>query len=502
MFSSACPSCGAPVSFRSTASTSAICSFCKSTLVRDADTLKRIGKQGDLFDDASRIQVGTGAIYRGSAFTVIGRIQLQYESGYWNEWYVLFVDGKTGWMSEASGIYAVLLEVSAAPATALPTFGQISVGQTLKLGGQIFRATDKRVARCVSAEGELPFALTDRWEAQTIDFQAGDAIATLDYSEPKTALYTGHTVPIEALKFTLLKQQAPNTLGDAAIGKINSKTIQALACVSCGANIKFVPSLTPEIICPQCSSRQTPSTGNSDSPSLAIQAAVVEASKRHTLLVPGDAGALNGIEWTVLGVLVKHSQGYEAEPWEEYLIYNPTKQFAWLVFSDFQWQFGAVLTQHPVPIGDAVSFGGSNLAQSDSYVAITDYAAGSFNWKVKVGESVSVAEYKGNGVSLSRESTASEVTWTQSRALNGLEVLKSFGKRSSTPAPRGQANSRVDRDGEKKPRSANDLALIFSVLLVVFTAPAWLMVGVDGPIEELMIGLFALWLPLGYFGED
>jgi hypothetical protein len=500
VFSSVCPSCGAPVSFRSAASTSAVCSFCKSTLVRDADTLKRIGKQGELFEDASRIQLGTGAKYQGAAFTVIGRIQLQYESGYWNEWFVLFTDGRTGWLSEASGIYAVLLENSAAASLPVPAFEQIVVGQSLKLGARVFRATDKRVARCVSAQGELPFALTDRWEAKTIDFQAGDAIATLDYSESKTVLYSGHTLPIEALDFTLLKQQALNTLGDAAIGQISAKNIQALACRSCGYSVKFVPSLAPEIICPQCNSRQT-ETLNIDaagSVSLAVQAAKVEASKRRTMLEPGDTGNLYGIQWTILGVLIKHSQGYEAEPWEEYLMYNATKQFAWLVFSNFQWQYGAVLTEHPNFIGNTVSFAGSKLEQSDAYTAITDYAAGSFNWKVAVAERVNVAEYKGNGIALNRESTAQEVTWTQSRTLDGLEVLKSFGKKGELPSAYA-ANAAIS---QAKPKSANDLAIVFSVLLVVFTAPAWFMAGLDGPMDELMIGLFALWLPLGYFGED
>ena len=39
----ACPNCGAPVEFASAASASAVCSFCRSTLLRDGDVLRKIG---------------------------------------------------------------------------------------------------------------------------------------------------------------------------------------------------------------------------------------------------------------------------------------------------------------------------------------------------------------------------------------------------------------------------------------------------------------------------
>ena len=39
-----CPGCGAPVEFKSAQSTHAVCSYCQSAVVRDGETLKRIGK--------------------------------------------------------------------------------------------------------------------------------------------------------------------------------------------------------------------------------------------------------------------------------------------------------------------------------------------------------------------------------------------------------------------------------------------------------------------------
>jgi Zn finger protein HypA/HybF involved in hydrogenase expression len=501
MFSSICPSCGAPVSFRSTASATAICKFCKSTLVRDADTLKRIGKQGEFFDDASRIQIGTAGNYGQASFTVIGRIQLQYDAGYWNEWFILFKDGKTGWMSEASGIYAVMLDAGAGNSLPMPEFDNVLVGQTLRINGQALTATDKRTAHCIAAEGELPFPLTDRWQARTIDFQRDSTLATLDYSDPKTALFVGQTVDIDSLKFSLLKTIEPNTLGEVSVGAISSKSIKAVACASCGASIKIVPSLTPQIICPQCNSKQGFITGAPTIESIAAQASIVEASKPETALSPGDEGTFDGTRWTVLGVVVRHAAQDTSEQWEEYLIYNPAKQFAWLIFANYQWQFGEVLIKHPTLSGTVANFEGNNIRHSESYIALTSYAAGSFNWRVKVGDTCNVSEFKGSDITLSRESTAEEVTWTKSRSVNGLDLLKSFGHEPTAKQIQNFSNNENSDINAKTKSKHQDLAIIFSVLLALVTAPAWIVAGINDPTVAIMVGLFALWLPLSYFND-
>jgi hypothetical protein len=48
VYRAACPNCGAPVEFASAASASAVCSYCRSTLVRDGDALRRIGVVAEL----------------------------------------------------------------------------------------------------------------------------------------------------------------------------------------------------------------------------------------------------------------------------------------------------------------------------------------------------------------------------------------------------------------------------------------------------------------------
>jgi hypothetical protein len=231
------------------------------------------------------------------------------------------------------------------------------------------------------------------------------------------------------------------------------------------------------------------------------QAAVVEAGKPDTALNPGDKGTFNGTRWTVLGVVVRHASQDTSDNWEEYLLYDRSKQFAWLIFANYQWQFGEVLTKHPTLSGTVASFEGKNIRQSDNYIAITSYAAGSFNWKVKVGDACNVAEFKGNGVMLSRESTAEEVTWTKSTPVNGLDLLKSFGHEPTANQSRNFTNDDSTKSTLAAKTKHKDLALIFSSILVLVTGPAWIAAGINDPSTAIIIGLFALWLPLGYFND-
>ena len=106
----ACPNCGAPVEFRSAASPIAVCSFCRSTLAREGEALRRIGESAELFDDHSPLQRGTAGRFQGEAFTLVGRLQLRYDGGTWNEWHALFDNGRSGWLSEDNGRYVMAFD--------------------------------------------------------------------------------------------------------------------------------------------------------------------------------------------------------------------------------------------------------------------------------------------------------------------------------------------------------------------------------------------------------
>ena len=69
----ACPNCGAPVEFASAASASAVCSFCRSTLLREGDALRRIDmltRGVGPFDDGPVQAIASKRVLRGCEFAV------------------------------------------------------------------------------------------------------------------------------------------------------------------------------------------------------------------------------------------------------------------------------------------------------------------------------------------------------------------------------------------------------------------------------------------------
>jgi len=200
-----CPSCGAPVVFQSATSVLAVCQYCSSTLVRHDLDLENIGKMAQLQADGSPLQLRTEGRYRGSSFTIVGRIQLRFERGLWNEWHLLFDDRRSGWLGEAAGLYAV--SFPARVAEKIPKFEDLRAGQTVLLDQQPYEVTDVEEAFCVGGEGELPFQIGPGYEAPVADLTGpGERFATLDYSEEPPLVYLGEYVEFEELHLSGLRE--------------------------------------------------------------------------------------------------------------------------------------------------------------------------------------------------------------------------------------------------------------------------------------------------------
>jgi hypothetical protein len=200
-----CPSCGAAVVFQSAASIMAVCEYCSSTLVRHDLDLENIGKMAQLQADGSPLQLRAEGRYEGESFTVVGRIQLRFEKGLWNEWHLLFDDQRSGWLGESAGIYAVsfLIEVG----EKIPKFEELQPGEPVTLKKASYEVTNVEKAFCVGGEGELPFQIGPGYEAPVADL-AGPAkrFATLDYSEEPPLVYMGEYVEFEELHFSGLRE--------------------------------------------------------------------------------------------------------------------------------------------------------------------------------------------------------------------------------------------------------------------------------------------------------
>jgi len=201
----ACPSCGASVRFASAQSVLAVCGYCRATLIRHDVNVENVGTMAALVEDSTPLQLGAEGVWRGTHFAVVGRLQVRWERGGWNEWYCLFDDGRPGWLGEASGEYSVSFETTVPEP--LPAWESLRPGVTVTLGGVGYEVTDARRAKVVGGEGELPFRVGAGWPTAAADLRNATArFATVDYSDEAPKLYLGEVVEFPALALRGLRE--------------------------------------------------------------------------------------------------------------------------------------------------------------------------------------------------------------------------------------------------------------------------------------------------------
>ena len=435
MQQTSCPGCGAPVQFKSAASVMAVCEFCKTTLLKEASSIRNLGKMSEVLEDFSPLQIGTSGTFAGKSFSLIGRIQLRYSEGFWNEWYALFDDGSTGWLADGSGQFTLTF-----PKTvngALPLFDKLVPGNFLHLGGVSFATSDVRTAQCTGGQGELPFKVGAGYQARVADFRADDQFLTLDYSEPTTRLYVGQAVALAALKPQLLRDTTQ--IAESA-GRFHGK-VTALSCPSCGAPVKVASGVTVHIVCPSCHAEVDTSQATA---AVLAKGAQVEAVK-FTLEL-GSEALIDGARYTILGAMRRAESDDPSSAWSEYFLYAAGKKFIWLVETDDGWQRSEVLDRWPV--WDAAGHArleGVNYSQTSQYGAQVIFAMGSFNWRVSIGDVVQVTEYAGGHLKLAAEATREELTWSRSTVMALDQVRAWFGDHihvESQPHPPYKATAR------------------------------------------------------------
>ncbi len=481
MYQVACPSCGAPVAFRSAASVMAVCAYCKATLLKDAESVKDIGKMSSTLEDYSPIQITTSGIYHGQPFSVVGRIQLRYDAGFWNEWYVLFADGTPGWLSDASGQYIFTLP-QAAIADA-PRFADLAPGQALSFEGVPFIAADVRTAKCISGEGELPMQVGKGWEARAADFRFDARFLTLDYSDGDTPhIYAGKSVTLEDLRCQLLR--APDKISETA-GKYRGKT-SALSCPSCGNSIKYQVGMAFHIVCPTCHADVDFSTE---------RAAVLKKGEQiasvTTTLKLGDIATVEGVKYNLIGLQKSREvESDESSTWVEYLLFNEKAGFLWLVESDGNWDRVKVLNQWPKLLSrNSVTFQNDSYDKTYDYGGEVIYAAGAFNWRISVGDRVRISDYALGVRKLSMEATANEITWSSATRVP-VELVQSWF--SNAPYP---ATAMLAAAEDNAPSTT--AAKIFSALIVMLNLPITFGSGMIGLII-IVVALLMIWAPIWF----
>lgn len=437
----ACPNCGAPVDFASAASASAVCSFCRSTLLREGDALRRIGTSAEVFDDHSPLQLGVAGRHQGLPFTLVGRLQFSSPDGPWNEWHALFDPGagggaasdagpplpKSAWLSEDNGAYVLAFDQP--PLEDAPSLDELQPGERRLVGGRAWSVASVVRAKLLAAEGELP--RPPRLEAETLvaDLrnEAGE-VGTLEGGAPgePPQWSIGRSVALSELALTGLREASEKNLAS-----------RSLPCPSCGAPLEPRLDSTRSITCGQCKAVVELPADAGPGADLAHYAQNQRARGAMAPRIPlGRTGRLalgpeGLLDWQVVGYQVRREIPEDAEddatPWAEYLLYHHTAGFAFLVDTEEGWSWVRPLTGAPVVRSGRADWQGTPYRERWHYAAEVAWVEGEFYWPVRRDERAQVTDYDApGGLKLSREQTGSEVTWSAGKAMDASTVAQAF----------------------------------------------------------------------------
>lgn len=408
-----------------------VCPYCRSALARTDRGLNDLGKVAEIAESESPLKLGLKGIYNGNRFELTGRAQLRHSmGGYWDEWYATFSNGWVGWLAEAQGKFYLTFYQPLPEGRTLPSFDALQVGQIVQeIPAQVgMIVAEKGIATSVAAEGEIPYRLVPNEESRYADLTGkNNAFGTIDYSMSPPWVFLGSQVTLAELG-----------LADArpAERKARSVSAAAMGCPNCGGPLALAaPDKTERVTCPNCNSLLDVNQGN-----LSYLKALSPTQADTNFVLPvGAVGTFPGdVKFRIIGSVVRsvHIEGVHYY-WHEYLLYNPSIGFRWLVHSDNHWNFvepvnpaeveaamgSTLLTSTPT----AVNYNGRKFKIFQDAPATVEYVKGEFYWRVEQGETVRAIDYVSAPVMLSQESTANEINWSAGTYMTNAEVERAFG---------------------------------------------------------------------------
>jgi ribosomal protein S27AE len=459
----ACPNCGAPVGFASAASPIAVCGYCHSTLARDGETLRRIGRVGEVFDDHSPLQLGAAGRWDGRAFTLVGRLQMQSPQARWNEWHALFDDaaaaaGRRAWLSEDNGRYALSVDAPVPPALdAIGPLAALRPGLRLSLLGREWQVAAVVRARVATAEGELPALPPLDREFTVVELRnALGEVASLDDADaPALHWSVGRGVELAQLALTGLRDVPEATLQGGV----------SPPCPNCGAPLTLRLESTKSVVCGQCQAVVDVSAGVGGDLAHFRQ----NPPRRQPRLPLGATGtlALGGPPrpWQVVGYLERRELGDDpGEPWSEYLLWNRETGFAFVVDAEDGWSWVVPIAGAPtVSARHATWQGRRHTRRWDAYTAETTYVLGEFYWRVERSQRSRNVDYQDGLRRLSREATDDEVVWSAGETIDPVLLGAAFGVDLGRPRAVGTLAS-----GQRPPslRLGRNIVIAFAVVVL------------------------------------
>lgn len=412
MAQATCPGCGAPIEFKIGGPSSVVCGSCSSVASRTDRGIEDLGKVADVVFSDVALAVYDRGNFRGRTYEISGRVMFRHPAGgSWEEYLAHFSDGTVGTIAEAQGRWTITMRVDAHP----PPFQALHVGDSVHLGLHGDYVVDEmNVGILIGGEGEMPFAAAPGSGRSFVDVSgAGGARGSIDYGDGTSApvVYVGTACSLEELG-----------LERRGLDRGEKVMTTSVTCPSCGAPVPIcAPGVTERIACRFCGAVSD----------LGKNVVLSEQTRREPWIPLGSQGTLEGVQWIVIGYVERSSEAEgEMFGWSEYLLYEPSQGYRWLVYDEGAFLFGTPLVAGDLDLRGyphVVRYSAATFKLRNSGIATVDYVLGELYWKVTIGESVTTEDFESSGYVLSSERSDGEQNWTFSKPLDAAVVRSAFG---------------------------------------------------------------------------
>lgn len=328
------------------------------------------------YESSTVLELGARGKLRQAPFVLAGRTCVRSDGGgLWNEWTLVFDDGRQGFLAEALGTFTLFFERPMAPA-----FDALDVGSALKIGFVVVeRGQAKRVARW----GDVPEA-PRTYRYADLSSASGET-ATIDYGEPgrEPDVFVGRRMKLAELG---LRPRAERPSFLPAPGGPTPKGVELWLAVGDEGELGKARFRVIGI----------------------VHRSIKVEGERYTWEEYVLHAPAEGLRWLVV------SDGH----WN-------------LVETIEAGQVEEIEEKSAKLAGETHRFLSSGKAR-------VEWATGELPWEVAVGDVSEARDYVRAPHMLSRESTADELTWSLGTYTPPGAISRAFGKRV-LPQPTGRA---------------------------------------------------------------
>ena len=191
-----CPSCGAKLERNNPATKMIGCPYCGQASFVEAQRLEPHGAQNLLIDYGSALAIGNRMPIGGHDWSILGRVRLRYQDGFWDEWYLQNDEGQVVWLQEDDGSFTLFVPKGELPEPL--SLSSVPVGKSVQLPGlgePIF-ITSKGTAHVENGEGELPFQVVPGDPADFVEGYRDGKVVSIEVLPRTSTVFIGQPVQL------------------------------------------------------------------------------------------------------------------------------------------------------------------------------------------------------------------------------------------------------------------------------------------------------------------